>query len=94
MSSKSKLFSALQNQVADLKEMNSVLKKEIAELEKKLVHIRGVRNLISSHFSFIFFPKSLKKKTACFNQASPRFGSSTYLTKFPQRLPDSLSAQE
>lgn len=42
-------FSALQNQVADLKEMNSVLKKEIAELEKKLAYIRGVRNFISSY---------------------------------------------
>lgn len=32
----------LQNQVADLKEMCSALKKEKAELEKKLTHIRGV----------------------------------------------------
>lgn len=31
-----------QNQVADLKEMCSALKKEKAEVEKKLAHIRGV----------------------------------------------------
>lgn len=33
----------LQNQVADLKEMCSALKKAKAEVEKKLTHIRGVR---------------------------------------------------
>lgn len=38
-------FAALfpQNEVADLKEMYSIVKRERAELEKKLVHIRGVR---------------------------------------------------
>lgn len=35
-------FLTFQNQVADLKEMCSALKKEKAELEKKLAHIRGV----------------------------------------------------
>ncbi|KAE8296722.1 Centrosomal protein of 290 kDa [Larimichthys crocea] len=37
----SKDLPKLKNQVADLKEMCSVLKKEKAELEKKLAHIRG-----------------------------------------------------
>lgn len=34
------LFS--QDEVADLKEMFSIVKREKAELEKKLAHIRGV----------------------------------------------------
>lgn len=40
--SKDLLWFFPQNEVADVKEMYSILKREKAELEKELAHIRGV----------------------------------------------------
>lgn len=41
--SRTKELFFFQNEVADLKEMYSIVKREKAELEKKLAHTRGVR---------------------------------------------------
>lgn len=50
-----------QNEVADLKEMYRIVKREKAELEKKLVHIRGVRILF---FSFSHHPQHISSVTS------------------------------
>lgn len=48
-----------QNEVADMKEMYSILKREKAELEKKLAHIRGVCEhdwMTVSNCQTLYFP--------------------------------------